>query len=535
MKRVKIHCLMALAATLLATVALLAPAGSASAANATWSGASASDTWSTAANWSGGVAPSGNVEVLTLPASSAGCLGWACGFAVDDIRSLAVGTLQIDSSNNYLVAPLDASDSIELLKALEFSTTTATARGRLLTTMVVPLSLGATQTWNVEGAPGTPTVLALGPVTGEQSRLTLRLTDGVTLQAPEIDTGLLTVSGGGTLAIGAQMAQPTDGIPTFPPPLISAQGVELAAGASLEITGAGVVSGPITVAPGSYSTVEVGHGVAPDGTATVDGDLTLRSDSTVQLWIDQAAVTGSPLPSADSSQLTVSGNLDLNGAALDLSQGFGEPQVDCTTLTGGQVYTLIAATRLVGTFAGIANGQVIPVGVCNPMGSGHSYAVIISYNTRARPETMTATIVGPAQIKALVARALIVPAAATLGGVLAVGGYDTSFDAPAPGSLTLTWTAVSHGRRVTVASGSNLAGRVGPRGVLIKLTAAGQRLLYAAAHPPAPKPRKPKGKKKHKPKPPPKPKPRPVRITATASFTPSGQGSVKITRLLTLR
>ncbi len=534
MKRVKIHCLMALAATLLATVALLAPAGSAWAANATWSGASASDTWSTAANWTGGVAPSGNVGVLTLPASSPGCLGWACGFAVDDIHSLAVGTLQIDSSNNYLVAPLDVRLD-RAAEGAEFRTTTETARGRLSTTMDEPLSLGATQTWNISGVAGTPTALALGSVTGEQSRLNLRLTGGVTVQAPEIDTGLLTVSGSGTVAIGAQMAQPTDAIPIFPPPLISAQGVELAAGASLEIAGAGVVSGPITVAPGSYSTVEVGHGVAPDGTATVDGDLTLRSDSTVQLWIDQAAVTGSPLPSADSSQLTVSGNLDLNGADLDLSQGFGEPQVDCTTLTGGQVYTLIAATRLVGTFAGIANGQVVPVGVCNPMGSGRSYAVIISYNTRARPETMTATIVGPAQIKALVARALIVPATATLGSVLAVGGYDTSFDAPAPGSLTLTWTAVSHGRRVTVASGSNLAGGSVRAVFAIKLTAAGQRLLYAAAHPPAPKPRKPKGKKKHKPKPPPKPKPRPVTITATASFTPSGQGSVKITRLLTLR
>ena len=46
---------------------------------------------------------------------------------------------------------------------------------------------------------------------------------------------------------------------------------------------------------------------------------------------------------------------------------------------------------------------------------------------------MTATVVGPAQIKALVARTLIVPtAAATLSGVLAADGYDTSFNAPTP-------------------------------------------------------------------------------------------------------
>ena len=112
------------------------------------------------------------------------------------------------------------------------------------------------------------------------------------------------------------MAQPTDAIPSFPPPLISAQGVDLADGASLEIASAGTVSGPITVAPGSYSTVEVGHGVAPDGTATVDGDVTLRADSTSQLWIDQADPTGRAQPSTDASQLTVFGNLELNSAGL---------------------------------------------------------------------------------------------------------------------------------------------------------------------------------------------------------------------------
>ena len=86
-----------------------------------------------------------------------------------------------------------------------------------------------------------------------------------------------------------------------------------------------------------------------------------------------------------------------------------------------------------------------------------------------------------------------------------------------------------------VATGSNVAGQVGPRQVPLKLTPAGQRLLYAAAHPPAPKPKKIKGKKKHKRKPPPKPKPRPVTVTATATFTPSGQNPMTFTRLTMLR
>jgi hypothetical protein len=545
----KIH-LAATLAAVLAGAALLAPLDTAAAANATWSGGSSSDTWSTAGNWSGGSAPNGSVGVLSLPAASSSCPSWSCSFGVDDIPSLDVGTLQIDSSNNYLVTPASAGDSIELSGGLSFSTSATPASSRLLTKLVVPLALGASQTWTVSGAPGTPTALALGAVTGESHALTVKLVGGVTLQAAELDTGLLTVSGGGDVVIAAQMAQPADGVTVFPPPLIGSQGVNLAAGASLDFTSPDAVSGPINVAPGSYSTLELGHGVAPDGTATVDGNVTLRSDSTLQMWIDQAAVAAQtagkrrqttapvPQPSTDASQLTVFGNLNLNGANLALAQGFTDTQVDCATLSGGQVYTLVAATQLLGTLDGIANGQVVPLGVCNPLSSGRSYAVIIGYNTRAKPQTMTATIVGPAQIKTLVGRTLIVPtAAASLSSVLAGGGYKTGFNAPTAGTLSLTWTAVSHNRRVTVASGSNVAGQVGSRLVQIKLTTAGERLLYAAENPPAPKPKKSKSKKKrkHKPKPPPKPKPRPVTITATASFTPTGQNVVRLTRQLTLR
>jgi hypothetical protein len=564
-KRVNIDRAAAVAATMLAAVALAAPASAVAATTATWSGGSTSDTWSTPGNWRGNAAPSGSVGVLNLPSLSSSCAGWSCSFGVDDIPSLAVGTLQIDSSNNYQVAPMNAGDSLELLKGLSFTTTAAPASSRLLTKMVVPLTLGGAQTWTVGGVRGTPTELALGAVTGESYPLKLRMSGGVTLQAAELDTGPLKLSGGGTVVIAAQMAQPADDVPAFPPPLISSQGVTLAGGAALEFTSPDVVSGPITVAPGSFSTLQVGHGVAPDGTATVDGDVTLRANSTLQLWIDQAAVAAQvtrgalaagkrkhatppvPQPSTDASQLTVSGNLELANASLALSQGFTDTQVDCTALAGGQVYTLAAATQIVGTFSGIANGQAVPLGVCNPLGGGGAYAVVINYNTHAEPQTITATIVGPAQIRALVAETLVVPpTAATLAGVLDGRGYWTSFSAPAAGTLSVNWTAVSHGRRVIVASGSNVARQVSPRAVLIRLTTAGRRLLYAADHPPAPKPiririkvklkgkGKPKYKYKYKLKRLPPPKPRPVTISASASFTPSGQRLVTVSRTLTL-
>ena len=536
MKLVNRHRAAVLAATL-AGVALAAPGAAPAASNATWKGGAADDLWSTGENWSGGSAPSGSVGVLSLPASSPSCGGWGCNFGVDDISSLTAGRLQIDASNNYLVTPLSTADSIQLTGGLSFGTSAAPASNRLLTKMVVPLALGAGQSWSVNGVPGTPTQLALGAVTGEPFPLTVRMTGGVTLQAAELDTGPLTLSGGGDVVLADQMAQPADDITGFPPPLIGSQGISLTGGASLAFNSPGAVSGPITVTPGSYSTLQLGHGVAPDGTATVDGDVTLRANSTLQMWIDQADPSGQPQPSTDASQLTVFGDLNLNGASLALSQGFTDTQVDCATLSAGQVYTLVSATRLLGSFGGIANGQVVPLGVCNPLTSAPPYVLIISYNTRARPETITATVVGPAQIKALVGRTLIVPpAASTLSSALAAGGYTTTFNAPTAGVLALTWTAVSHHHQVVVATGSNVAGQLGPRSVPIKLTSAGEQLLYAAENPPVPKPKQPKGKKKHrKPKPPPKPKPRPVTITATASFTPTGKSVVTVTGQFTLR
>ncbi len=494
------------AALALAVALSLGASTAASAATtATWDGAGSSVTWSAAGNWSEGVAPSGSVGTLTLPATGLSCLGWSCTYAVDDVSGLAVGTLEIDSGADFLVTPMSSANSIELLGGLDFDTGITPTSDRLLTRMVVPLVLGAAQTWNLSGARGTPTQLTLGAVTGELEPLTIELSGGATLETPELDTGPLSISGPGTVSLASQMTAPADGIPVAPPPLIGTKGVALANGASLTFTSPGAVSGPISVAPGSYSTLEVGHGVAPDGTVVVAGPVTMRAASTLELWIDQPAVSGTrPRSGSDNSQLTTLGNLVLHNASLDLSQGNSDTQVSCANLAGGQTYTLVSAAKLVGTFSGITNGQVIPLGACNPLATGPSHAVIIRYNTATRPETVTATVVGAAQIRAEMASALLVNATqAYLTTVLGAGGYSTSFNAPAAGALTLTWTARVHGRLVTAATGSNVAGQVGRRRVPIKLTAAGRRLLRRSGR---------------------------LTLTATAQFTPNGQQTVTVKR-----
>lgn len=500
MKRTRSHTRAALAALSIAlTAGLWSAAPAAAAGSATWTGADASDTWSTGGNWSG-VAPHGSVDSLTLPPSGSSCVSWACTYGVDDIPSLTVGSLQIDSSTNYLITPLSAGNTIRLLGGLTFATTATPSANRLLTQMVVPLTLGAPQTWSISGVPGTATQLSLGTVSGERFPLTLQLSDNALLQTPELDTGALTIGGSGTVTIAGQTAQPADGIPTSPPPLVSADGVRLQQGASLAFASAGAVSGPIAIAPGSYSTLEIGRGVAPDGTVVVNGDVTLRTTSTLQLWIDQPGATVQPargttaarrhpaarrrpeapirpLPSSDYSQLTTLGTLNLNDAALTLAQGYSDTQVDCASLAGGQTYTLISAMKLVGSFDHVANGQVVPLGACDPLAGNPPYAVIISYNTSAYPQTVTATVVGAGQVRALVGRTLAVaPAQARLKTILH-HGYATIFNAPALGTLQLTWTARVHRRLVTVASATNIAGQVGPRRVPLHFTGPGRRLL----------------------------------------------------------
>ncbi len=474
----------------------------AAASTASWAGGASTDTWSNAVDWSGGGAPSGSVDQLLLPAPAPSCVRWQCRYGIDDIPSLTVGTLQINSGASYLVRPLDPTNQLVLLNGLSFSGATGTASNRLLTRLLVPINLGASQTWSAAGLSGTPTQLTLGAVTGEADALTLQLSNGVLLLAPELDTGPLTISGDGTVSLASQRTEPADGLPADAQPLIGSQGVVLSHDASLRIAAPYSVSGSITVAPGSYSTLEIGHGAAPEGTVLVQSDLTLRARSTLQLWIDHAEHTGPPVPSTDYSQLNAFGTVNLGGASLDLSQGYAVNGPRCTPLKAGQVYTLVSATKLVGTFAGVGNGQVVPIGACDPLSTGNTYEAIINYQTRGGRQTVTARIVGPTQVQHLVAQSLAIShSAATLFNVTTRDGYRATFNAPTAGALTLSWTAAVGAGELTVATGSATTRGIEQRHVALTLTAAGRRLLMRSRGP--------------------------LRLTARATFTPTTTSLLK--------
>src|SRR4051794_22748218 len=81
--------------SLLALAVLATSSSVAVAADFTWSGGSSPNdpNWSTAANWSGGAAPSGSVGTISFP-SAACTTGFVCN-TTDDIAGLAASNLDI--------------------------------------------------------------------------------------------------------------------------------------------------------------------------------------------------------------------------------------------------------------------------------------------------------------------------------------------------------------------------------------------------------------------------------------------------------
>ena len=515
-----------------ASAALLITPAAAAASDLSWLGSSQGPDWSSGANWSGGSAPSGSVSALTLPPLRTGCGGWTCAYGIDDIPALTVGELQIDAASGYLVSPLAAGDGISLTGGLSFSSAGTTAAGAPLNTaFTVPLTLAAPQSWNIAGVPGTATTLQLGAVTGARYALHVSLADGVKLASPELDSGPLSIAGAGTVELSNPgPVQPVAGTALTPPPLLAPAGVSLASGASLTLTGEGTVSGPITITPGSASTLTLGPSSAPAATLLSYGNVTLRASSMLALSIDAPAATARARPAAgsDYAQLRVLGDLSLNGATLTLTHGYTDTQVACAQLTPGQTYTLAIATKLIGTFGGVANGQAVGLGACDPLAPTPT-ALIIHYNTTTHPQTVTATVIGAPQIRTLVTAALTLPArAATAAGLLHAGGYGAVYDAPAPGMLALTWTTRLRGRLLTVASASNAADQVGPRRLAIRLTPAGRRILRALARA-THVPRSGRGRRARR------APARTITLTATATLTPNAQSPSTLTALTVRR
>jgi hypothetical protein len=374
-------------------------AAPAAAATFTWSGASATANWSSPSNW-GGTAPNGAVGDLDFPALGPVCSGASppsCYESTNDLSGLSVGGLTIDDGAGYEITG-DAAHAITLgsdgITAAP-SPTDAAPPNDAGASVDVPLTLVAPQTWTITGG---------GSVTSRQELVLPATVSGIPTDALAItlsgvagltfvaaDVGPVTVTGDGGVADGFVKLGYFDKTGALVAGSLNAED-----GQPVTVTdGAGLLSvegtvGPLVTAGGLLQIGQVNHA----GTLTVDGSVALDPLSAVLAFLNQPGTT----PGSDASQLSATGDVDLDNATLALEDGEIPGTNVCEQLSAGDTDTLVTTVgALTGTFTALVNGRLVgvPDGATIPLGcqgsGGAPPTAVIHYTT----SSVTATVVTP--------------------------------------------------------------------------------------------------------------------------------------------
>jgi hypothetical protein len=343
----------------------------------TWTGETAGESggslnWSSATNWSGGEGPGGAPNgTLTFPALTACPSGDACYAGTNDLTGLSADGMVIDDRSPYRL------EGNAITLGSGGIVTTAVGSATSSPFLNLPITLGADQTWRIDGGTGEfPGRLVLqSPVTGAGSTLGIELSHFTILNlAGDNEVGAVTVTGdgtGGSLGFadpGTSSLNATDGNP------VSVTDADV-------YTFYGLSLGPLTFDEG---TLQLGAETATPK-VSVAGPATLgQTSGALVMGIAPAA---SPTPGTDYSQLSATGDVSLGNSSLGLfeSTSLGA----CTPLTLGVVYTLVQSTggTVSGRFAGAPDGSFLPVG-CGG-GEGGGPMVRIDYH----PASVVATVV----------------------------------------------------------------------------------------------------------------------------------------------
>jgi hypothetical protein len=311
----------------------------------TWTGGGTEDNisdqqWSDPSNWAQGVIPYGAVGSLSF--SGVSCDGYSCGCsygvcnASNDISGLAANALDIDSSTPY-----DISGDGLTLGAGGLTVEGEASGGTAPSTLDLPLTLGAPQSWTIDDA-DTPFDDA---VSGDQP-LRVAFSNGSSLvPSGGIEVGDLTASGEGGFYLNGSMAvNSTDS---------SVVNLENGGGIEADLSNNSV--GPVTVDSDGWLSV---GGIANGGSSlAVDGNLTFNDGSELDLSVASPGTEAG----VDYSQLTATGNVNLSGATLYVSQG-ADDQDYCDNLNPGDTLTLLSATGLItGRFANYPQGASVDI------------------------------------------------------------------------------------------------------------------------------------------------------------------------------
>jgi len=340
----------------------------------TWNGGASAASWSNTGNWAAAIAPGAgassgaSVNTLSFPALTS-CSA-TCYSATNDLTSLTARQIQIDDGKGYSVG----GNALTLGSGgISATTSAATSSPSSLNT---PITLGANQSWSVDGGTSSVGKLSIGGAISGSSTLQASLANGgsLTLGADD-EVGNVTVAGSSSSHTGASASQ--NGTVTVNSKLNGTDGNNVALTyAELSVPTTATV-GALSVTGGD---VEVGQSTTPAGKLTVSGGLSLDSASRLTLYVAGTGTTGG----TDYSQVASTGNVTLGGS---LTLGTAST---CPALTYGSAYNLITTTgTLSGTFSGVPNGQIVSLSC-----TGTAPRLAISYGASA----VIATVVPPVPV-----------------------------------------------------------------------------------------------------------------------------------------
>jgi hypothetical protein len=506
--------LSALAALLATSACWLAAASPASAADYTWSGEglAAAPSWSNPANWSGSSAPPASTSIGTLsfptlvpPLPDSDCFGAspldACYHSVNDLSGLSINQLQIAGQGaSYTIS----GQGLTLGSGgLAF---TASGGPGVVAEIATPLTLSASQTWDISGSNGeSPDLQVSGQLSGENADLTIdlnsirRLIFGELHSPTQVDDEL------GNVVING-LAVKTGGV-THQTPVELEASVNTTDGHTLTVHNAELSvdgTGPLTATNSTVSLDGSATGAVSLSNSLVSTEqdsysapsFSLEGTSSLEFTVGREGTT----PGTDYSQVTSSGTVALGGAELTLLdkasvEGVGE----CSAPVAGQVYTLVSAKEITGMFNEVPDGGTALAGCAvfkaGAIVSERAYPYRINYNLGTSPETVTATsllavptspetpttggttntggstvsgggstvgtspgsnpgnvtaTISSAQLKASLAGQLTPTGkAATIAALLRSGGYAVSFKALEAGTVTIDWYQVPAGAKLT--------------------------------------------------------------------------------------
>jgi hypothetical protein len=506
----------------------------ASAVSFTWSGGGGfgAKAWSNSANWIGGIAPSNSsaIESLSFPRISGGSV------STNDLSGLSVNQLAVDDSQGYALT----GNGLTLGSGGLNVSASELPPGIEALLLGLPLTLSASQTWNVS-APnptplniGIPDIFLSGGLSGETSDLSINLNSLTWLwlganpfvtTPPKLDDELGNVTINGTVAVSGAESQHS--IVELPARFNASDGHSLTLREVQAESGVeGSATGPITAIKSrlGLSGSAIGAITATESGLDINGrvaSLSLDTHSGLSFTLDSAGST----PGTDYDQLTSGGPVDLGGSELGLGS-VQNAENKCPSAPIGQVYTLISTTgSLSGSFTNAPEGATLSAECLDTSGATFTtrlYYYRINYSTSGSPETVTATAIEPPasgsggsptppheepkSIATCCGSSVIQPGAITsaqivawlkqlaqgaakqrIGALLKHGGLVLPVMAPETGVLTIQWWQVPAGAKlakrakpVLIASGKATYAGAGSGKLSLRLTATGKRLLRHA-------------------------------------------------------